>query len=103
VLSPDGQWVDVPPLRGALVVNAGDLLARWTNGRWKSNVHRVINPPKALTGSTRRLSIVLFTGPNADARIECLPSCQGVDRPAKYEPIIAHDHLMSKIRASMSA
>jgi isopenicillin N synthase-like dioxygenase len=103
VLSPDGAWVDVAPLRGALTINAGDLLARWTNDRWKSNVHRVINPPKALTGSTRRLSIVLFTGPNPDALIECLPSCQSVDRPVKYPPIIAHDHLMSKIRASMTA
>lgn len=103
VLSPDGRWVDVPPLRGALTINAGDLLARWTNDRWKSNVHRVINPPKALTGSTRRLSIVLFTGPNPDALIECLPSCQSAQKPAQYPPIIAHDHLMSKIRASMSA
>jgi len=102
VLSPDGQWVDVPPLRGSLTINAGDLLARWTNDRWKSNVHRVVNPPKALTGSTRRVSIVLFTGPNPDARIECLPTCQAPDRPPKYGPIIAHDHLMSKIRASMS-
>jgi len=62
----------------------------------------VINPPKSLTGSTRRLSIVLFTGPNADARIECLPTCQGPEKPPKYAPIIAHDHLMAKIRASMT-
>jgi isopenicillin N synthase-like dioxygenase len=103
VRSPDGAWVDVPPVPGGLVINAGDLLARWTNDRWKSNVHRVINPPRGLTGSTRRLSIVMFTGPNADARIECLPSCQGADRPAKYPPIIARDHLMSKLRASMTA
>ena len=102
VLTPDNEWVDVPPIPGALVINAGDLLARWTNDRWKSNVHRVINPPKALTGSTRRLSIVLFTGPNADASIECLPTCQGPGKPAKYAPIIANDHLMAKIRASMS-
>ena len=103
VRTPQGEWVDVPPLRGALVINAGDLLARWTNDRWKSNVHRVVNPPRSLTGSTRRLSIVLFTGPNPDARIECLPTCRSAERPAKYGPIIAHDHLMEKIRASMSA
>lgn len=103
VLSPDNEWVDVAPLRGALTINAGDLLARWTNGRWKSNVHRVINPPRHLTGSTRRLSIVLFTGPNADARIECLPTCQAADNPPKYPPVVAHDHLMEKIRASMSS
>jgi isopenicillin N synthase-like dioxygenase len=103
VLSADQEWVDVPPLRGALTINAGDLLARWTNDRWRSNVHRVINPPKSLTGSTRRLSIVLFTGPNPDARIECLPSCRSPAHPPKYEPVVAHEHLMSKIRASMSA
>ena len=103
VQSPLGEWVAVAPIPGGLVINAGDLLARWTNDRWKSNVHRVINPPKALTGSTRRLSIVLFTGPNPDARIECLPSCAGPDNPARYAPIIAHDHLMAKIRASMSS
>ena len=103
VQSPDGAWVDVPPVPGALVINAGDLLARWTNDRWKSNVHRVINPPRGLTGSTRRLSIVLFIGPNPDALIECLPTCQGPARPPKYDPVLAHDHLMAKIRASMTA
>lgn len=101
VLDPEGQWVDVPPVKGALVINAGDLLMRWTNHRWKSNLHRVINPPRGLTGSTRRLSIVLFTGPNNDAVIECLPSCQSADRPARYGPIKAHDHLMERIKASM--
>jgi isopenicillin N synthase-like dioxygenase len=101
VLAPGGAWIEVPPVRGALVVNAGDLLARWTNDRWKSNVHRVVNPPRALTGSARRLSIVLFTGPNSDARIECLPSCQSAARPPKYPPVVAHEHLISKIRASM--
>lgn len=101
VLDPGGRWVDVPPVRGALVINAGDLLMRWTNHRWKSNLHRVVNPPRALTGSTRRLSIVLFTGPNNDAVIECLPTCRSADEPARYGPIKAHDHLMERIRASM--
>ena len=101
VLSPEGDWVDVPPVRGALVVNAGDLLMRWTNNRWKSNLHRVINPPRSLTGSTRRLSIVLFTGPNNDAVIECLPTCRTADAPPRYGPIQAHAHLMERIHASM--
>lgn len=41
---PDGSWSAVPKLPGALVVNAGDLLNRWTNGRWKAALHRVACP-----------------------------------------------------------
>jgi isopenicillin N synthase-like dioxygenase len=101
VLMPDESWVDVLPVRNSFVINAGDLLSRWTNGRWKSNIHRVANPPRHLTGSTQRISIVNFTGPNNDALIECLPSCQGPANPARYAPIRSWDHLMAKLRASM--
>jgi isopenicillin N synthase-like dioxygenase len=81
-----------------LVINAGDLIQRWTNDRWRSNVHRVVNPPRALTGSTRRLSIVCFTGPSADTEIACIPSCIPAGETAKYAPIIAGDHLKEKVR-----
>lgn len=101
VAAPDGSWIDVPPVRGSLVVNAGDLLMRWTNHRWKSNVHRVVNPPRDAQGSTRRLSVVLFTGPNADAVVECLPTCHDAENPPKYGPIKAWDHLMERIQATM--
>ncbi|NBB83854.1 MAG: isopenicillin N synthase family oxygenase [Alphaproteobacteria bacterium] len=101
VRAPDGSWIDVPPVRGAFVVNAGDLLMRWTNHRWQSNVHRVMNPPRDAAGSTRRLSIVLFTGPNADAVVDCLPTCHGPGNPPKYGPIKAWDHLMERIGATM--
>ena len=97
----DGSWRDVESVPDGLIVNAGDLLSRWTNDRWKSNVHRVVNPPRDLTGSTRRLSIVYFTGPNNDAICECLPSCVSDSKPARYAPIKCHDHLMEKISRSM--
>jgi isopenicillin N synthase-like dioxygenase len=83
----DGEWIDVLPVAGSLVINAGDLIARWTNDRWKSNVHRVINPPRSLTGSAQRLSIVLFTGPDPTAAIACLPGCAG-----RYARILSADH-----------
>lgn len=97
VKSPDGSWVDVPPLPGTLTINTGDLIQRWTNDRWRSNIHRVINPPRALTGFTRRLSIVFFTSPNDTAEIACLPSCQTPANPARYPPISARAHTLAKI------
>jgi isopenicillin N synthase-like dioxygenase len=81
VLTRGGQWVDVPTTPHAFVVNIGDLLMRWTNDRWLSNMHRVVNPP---AGDGRaRLSIAFFNHPNYDALIECLPS-QGT---ARHPPI----------------
>jgi isopenicillin N synthase-like dioxygenase len=97
VLSPDGAWIDVLPIPGTLVINSGDLLQRWTNDRWRSNLHRVQNPARALIGSTARLSIVMFTGPNPDAVVECLPTCAQPGNPARYGPVKAIDYLMMKI------
>ena len=46
VRSPhDARRVPIPSVPGAFVVNVGDLLARWTNDRWRSTMHRVVNPP----------------------------------------------------------
>jgi isopenicillin N synthase-like dioxygenase len=102
VFSPGHDWIDVPPVPGTLVINAGDLLQRWTNDRWRSNLHRVVNPDRAVTGSTARLSIVLFTGPNPDAVVECLPTCHGPSNPAHYGPVTAFDYLMMKIRETFA-
>ena len=89
-----GAWIDVRPVPGTLVINAGDLIQRWTNDRWVSNVHRVVNPPRDRTTGTRRLSIVLFTGPNSDAEISCLPGCGA----AHYPPILAGHHSEERMR-----
>ena len=96
-----GAWIDVPPTPGAFVVNIGDLMARWTNDRWRSTLHRVTNPPRDATGSTQRLSLVFFSGPKDDALIECLPSCADAARPAKYPPVRAADYVAAKLSASM--
>jgi isopenicillin N synthase-like dioxygenase len=89
-------WIPVRPIPGTLVINAGDLIQRWTNDRWISNIHRVVNPPRDQKSGTRRLSIVLFTGPNSDAVIECLPGC-GTPR---YAPIVAGEHVQQRIAST---
>jgi isopenicillin N synthase-like dioxygenase len=88
------DWIDVAPIPGTLVINAGDLIQRWTNDRWISNIHRVANPPPDRRSGTRRLSIVLFTGPNSDAEIACLPSCGA----PHYPPIVAGLHSEQRTR-----
>jgi isopenicillin N synthase-like dioxygenase len=101
VCLPSGEWIRVRPVPGALVINVGDLLARWTNDRWLSTLHRVVNPPRELAGTARRLSLVFFTGPNRDAVVECLPTCQSAGNPPKYPPVRAIDHVLGKIHAAM--
>ncbi|MBV8534925.1 MAG: isopenicillin N synthase family oxygenase [Alphaproteobacteria bacterium] len=96
-----GDWIDVRPVPDSYVVNIGDLMARWTNDRWRSTLHRVVNPPRNARGPTRRLSLILFTGPNKDALIEALPSCVDAAHPAKYPPVRAMDYIQSKFDESM--
>ena len=53
VLDPGGRWVAVEPVRGAFVINIGDLMARWTNDRWRSTLHRVVDPPDPAAAAAR--------------------------------------------------
>jgi isopenicillin N synthase-like dioxygenase len=76
VRATDGRWVDVPCVAGGFVVNLGDLMAIWTNNRWVSTMHRVVNPPVDVA-SRDRLSIAFFHQPNHDAEIACIPTCTG--------------------------
>lgn len=97
----DGEWKEAGVVPQSFVINVGDLMARWTNNRWQSTLHRVSNPDRSLTGSTARLSMVAFTGPNEQADVECLPSCTSADNPPKFEPVKAGDYIRAKIAASM--
>ena len=96
---PDGTWVSVPAIPGSFVVNIGDFLMRWTNDRWKSTRHRVLNPPHA---SGDRLSFCHFIEPNYDALIECLPTCHSPEQPAKYPPITAGAYMLEKFSSQES-
>jgi isopenicillin N synthase-like dioxygenase len=98
VRSRAGQWLDVVAPAGAYVINIGDMLMRWTNDRWVSTLHRVVNPPAAQAGRSRRQSLVFFHNPNADTLIQCLPTCASPENPPRYEPVRAGEYLAEKAR-----
>ena len=99
VLTREGRWVDVRTDPYRYVCNIGDLLMRWTNDRWVSNTHRVLNPPPELARASSRMSIAFFHHPNYDARIECIPGCAG-DAPPKYPPVLSGDFRDEKYRVT---
>jgi isopenicillin N synthase-like dioxygenase len=100
VSDKSGAWRDVPHRPGAFIINVGDLLSRWTNDRWRSTLHRVVNPPRDARGSTQRLSVVFFTGPDRASEIGVLPSCVSEANPAKYAPVNAGEYTRAKVAAS---
>ena len=98
VQGPDGQFAPVDPPPGAYVVNIGDLMQQWTNGRWVSTVHRVVNPPGE-GWRTRRLSLGFFCHPNYDAMVEALPGTVAPGEAAQHPPVLARVYMNQKISA----
>jgi isopenicillin N synthase-like dioxygenase len=88
-----GGWIDAEPLPGTFVLNVADMLARWTNDRFVSTPHRVVNNR---TGGDR-FSLPFFFDSDMDAVIECLPTCAGPGNPAKYQPARYGDYLMHRL------
>ena len=102
VTTRSGDWVGVDSIPGAFVVNIGDLMASWTNDRWRSTVHRVTDPPPGEDGSyTRRFSMPFFHNANWDATVCCLPTCLTPGERARHAPVVAGPHLRSKFRRSV--
>jgi isopenicillin N synthase-like dioxygenase len=97
VLTKDNIWTDVPNLEEGFVVNLGDLMAEWTNDRWVSTMHRVVNPLRDNALGSRRISMTFFHQPNYDAVIECLPTCCSSERPARYGKTTSGEHVWMKI------
>ena len=90
VESPNGTFVDATPIPDTIVINAGDLLARWSNDTIKSTKHRVVEPPRPPEdGDTypARYSIAYFCNPNFDRFIEAIPGTFNESRPKKYPGI----------------
>lgn len=84
---PDGRWIEAPAIEDAYVVNGGDILRRWTNDRFLSTPHRVINAV-----AKPRYAVPFFFDPHPDTLITCLPSCRSADNPPKYPPILYDEY-----------
>lgn len=94
VRTPEGDWIDVPPMEGAFVVNVGDMLNRLSNGRLLSTPHRVIN-----RSGRERYSIPFFFDPYVETVIAPVAGTG----PAKFEPIHFGQFLRGKLEAVYDA
>jgi len=99
VLGADGSWNDVSPADDALLINLGDLTARWTNERWMSTLHRV-KPPIVDGTINRRRSAAYFHDGNADATISAIPSTVEPGTEPLYPPISVSAHIQAKLAGS---
>jgi len=97
VLSKRGEWLEVNPSPGSMVVNVGDMLQRLTNGTLRSTSHRVINP-KSDRARHARYSMPFFLHFNPDFPIAALPSCVGPGKPEPLPPILAEEYLQERLR-----
>ncbi|XP_010519671.1 PREDICTED: 2-oxoglutarate-Fe(II) type oxidoreductase-like isoform X2 [Tarenaya hassleriana] len=86
------RWDYVPPIKGAFIVNLGDMLERWSNGYFKSTLHRVIG------NGEERYSIPFFVEPNHNCLVECLPTCESDTSLPKFPPIKCSTYLSQRYR-----
>lgn len=109
-----GQFTPATPVDGACLVNVGDLIERWTNGRWRSTVHRVGAPPTlkemGMEGEgdaegnegemcAPRYSIPFFSITNFDEKIDALPGCWDENNPKKYKPVTTREYFSMRMAA----
>lgn len=108
VPSTTASWLDIPVLDqhpDALIVNAGDLIQRWTNNYWISNVHRVLAAPGPGLEQEEPISVVFFTGPHHDTKVNVLSQSPKVAAMGEVDEayaveVTAGEHLWQKVNAS---
>ena len=92
----DGEWLDAIAEPDELVINVGDMLSRHSNNKLKSTIHRVVNPPRELWG-TSRYSIPFFMHPISEMPLDCLENCIDEDNPKQFDDITAGEFLNQRL------
>ncbi len=92
-----GDWIDAIAEPDELMINVGDMLSRHTNNKLKSTIHRVVNPPRELWG-TSRYSIPFFMHPISEMKLDVLDSCVDADNPKQFEDITAGEFLNERLK-----
>jgi isopenicillin N synthase-like dioxygenase len=91
-----GEWIDAIAQPDELMINVGDMLSRHTNNKLKSTIHRVVNPPKELWG-TSRYSIPFFMHPISEMPLNCLENCIDENNAKQFEDITAGEFLHERL------
>ncbi|OAA55127.1 Oxoglutarate/iron-dependent oxygenase [Cordyceps fumosorosea ARSEF 2679] len=101
-----GGFKAVPRVEGAVVVNVGDMLMRWTNDELRSPIHRVRTPAEEAgeegTGvrmTRRRYSMPFFVGADPGTVVDCAPTCHGPERPKRYDPVTVEEYCAMRMNA----
>ncbi len=97
VQNHEGEWIDAIAEPDELMINVGDMLSRHSNNKLKSTIHRVVNPPKELWG-TSRYSIPFFMHPVSEMKLDVLDKCIDAENPKQFEDITAGDFLNERLR-----
>ena len=92
-----GEWIDAMAEPDELMINVGDMLSRHSNNKLKSTIHRVVNPPKELWG-TSRYSIPFFMHPISDMKLNVLESCIDAKNPKQFDDITAGEFLNERLK-----
>ena len=93
----EGEWIDAIANPDELMINVGDMLSRHTNNKLKSTIHRVVNPPREMWG-TSRYSIPFFLHPISAMKLDVLENCIDAEHPKQFEDITAGEYLDQRIR-----
>ena len=101
VMSNDGNWHQATYMPETVVINTGDLMARWTNTKYCSTLHRVRPRTKSEAKVSDRYSIAFFADPDNATPVSVLPSCQSADDPPKFADTTAGAHIQERIAASL--